>query len=267
MASVKKLFFVVVFAVIYIAPRDAYSHPDTELELPDELLIAGDNFPPYLDRTQEGKGWAWQIASLALEKAGIKSSLNFAPWARIMQSVGQGKGWHAIFPAYYSTARAEKFYYSDPIINTQLGLFKLRRNTHITFDNDFKNLRPYLIGNCRNCSVREDFDNDHTLNVVLTNNLDSGTKMLLRGRIDLLVGNYHVSQQKVKQMLEADRSYGLTIDDVEFMQPIIQEKPLYLAISKKIAGHKAIIDKFNKALAEVKLMPKALEIYQLNEQD
>ena len=233
----------------------------------EKLLIAGDNFPPYLDKTMEGKGWAWQIASLALNKANISHQLEFAPWARIMESTALGKHWHAIFPAYYSKARAEKFIYSDPIIQTQLGLFKLRKNSDIVFDNDFKNLRPYLIGNCRNCAVREDFDNDLSLNVVLTPNLESGIKMLLHERIDVLIGNFHVSQLKIKHMLEQDRSYGLTIEDVEFIQPIIQEKPLYLAISKSVKGHQESIKKFNEALAEVRYSLDATLIYQLNEQD
>ncbi len=231
----------------------------------EKLVIAGDNFPPYLDRTAANYGWAWHIARLALEQSQINHQFEFAPWARVLESAAQGKRWQAVFPAYYSAERAKHFYYSEPVISTQLGLFKLRKNKDIIFNDDFSSLDGYTIGNCRNCAVREDFDASTTIDKVVTNNLESGIRMLLAGRIDLLVGNYHVSQAKIVELLKEDTSYSLTIEDIEFMLPVIQEKPLYLAISKQVKGHKELIKRFNKSLKSVKTQAEVLQIYQLNE--
>lgn len=231
----------------------------------EKLLIAGDNFPPYLDKLAQGNGWAWQIAELALKQAKLEHQFEFAPWARVIASAAQGRHWNAIFPAYYSESRAQSFHYSVPVMQTKLGFFKLKKNSHIQFDGDFEQVKHYRIGNCRNCAVRADFDNNHTLNKVTIANLDAGIQMLFRERIDLLIGNYHVAHVKMESMLKPGNIYGLTIDDVEFIETIIQIKPVYLAVSKKLSGHKALISRFNQALAEVNDLEQVQAIYQLNQ--
>lgn len=243
--------------VILLASLNAYAA--------EKLLIAGDNFPPYLDKSAPGNGWAWQIAELALKQAKIEHQFEFVPWARVMVSTPQLVNWNAAFPAYYSEARAQRFFYSAPVMQTKLGFFKLKKNSHIQFNGHFDDVKHYRIGNCRNCAVRPDFDNDDTLNKVMVASLDAGIQMLFRERIDLLVGNYHVNHVKMEAMLKPGNPYGLTIDDIEFIKPIIQIKPVYLAVSKKLDGHKELVLRFNQALIEVNELAEAQAIYQLNE--
>jgi polar amino acid transport system substrate-binding protein len=231
----------------------------------EKLLIAGDNLPPYLDKFTEGRGWAWQITELALKQAKLDYQFEFIPWARVIVSAPELINWNAAFPAYYSEERAQKFLYSAPIIQTKLGFFKLKKNTHIKFDGSFESVKHYRIGNCRKCAVRADFDNDETLNKVIVNNLDGGIQMLFRERIDLLVGNYHVNSVKMEAMLQPGNPYGLTRGDIEFIEPTIQIKPVYLAVSKKLKGHEKIVFQFNQALTEVNNLPEVQAILQLNE--
>ena len=41
------------------------------------------------------------------------------------------------------------------------------------------------------------------------------------------------------------------VDAIEFLEPRLQEKPLYLAVSRKVKGHKQIVKDFNHGLKQI----------------
>jgi polar amino acid transport system substrate-binding protein len=200
-------------------------------------------FPPLADAALDSNGWFAEICTAALESQGYTVTLSFAPWARALKKAGQGH-YDGLLPTYWTEERAKLFVYSVPIEALRTRFFKRKDRTDIIYTGDLTKMKDYSISVGRGHSVSERFDQaDFLYKYEVVNNV-IGLKMLWNNRVDLLVGDEPVELYHLGRMNEEPELSGIK-DGIIFLDPPLQERVLYMAISRNAADYEQKIKDFN----------------------
>lgn len=175
--------------------------------------------------------------------SGYPVQFKFMPWARAVEKAREGV-YDGYLPEYYSESLQKDFFVSDPFPGGPLGIFK-RKADQISF-RTLSDLKPYTIGVVRGYINTREFDEAAYLHKVVANNDIANFRMLVGKRIDLVVADKFVGTYLLRRDMP-DRE-----GDVEFMGPILEEKNLYLCISKKTINAESKIKAFNEGLKVIK---------------
>ena len=98
----------------------------------DTLKVAGDPWPPFVERTLPGQGLAVLLVTTALERAGYDSEVTIAEWTHIRQGAELGI-FDVLAGVWYSDERNKSLAFSEPYWTNRLKLIK-RTDTLFTFD-------------------------------------------------------------------------------------------------------------------------------------
>lgn len=203
-------------------------------------------FPPLISPALENNGWLWEICSEAFRSQGYTTTLTFVPWARAIKEAQYGQ-YDALLPTYWTQERSQWFHYSSPLEILRTGFFKHKDREDLIFTGDLNTLTDYTIGVGRAYSVSDTFDQAHYLNKhSLTNNVMS-LKMLWEKRLDLIVGDELVELYNVKTISKDPHFSGIQ-EDIVFMEPPLQVRSLYMAISKNTSNSVQKLDDFEQGL-------------------
>jgi ABC-type amino acid transport substrate-binding protein len=217
-----------------------------------KINLATLNWEPYVGKKLKNNGFTSEIIQKAFEKKGYKVEFKFYPWARGMLMTEQGKV-HGIFPAYYNEERKKKFIFSDSFGSGGIGFYK-RKDQNITFVADpvkapekvLRSLKKYRFGIVRGYAYTKEFDAADYLNKDIVSSDETNLKKLFKGRIDLAFIDKYVARYIMH------RNYPHYIDDLEFMNPALDEKQLYICFSKQIKGMEQIVKDFNEGIKMLK---------------
>lgn len=185
-----------------------------------------------------------QISMLVLEHMGYEVNLTFHPWARAKRMTIDGLA-DGVAGIYFTDQRAELLTFTDPVITTEQVLFK-RRDSDIRFDGDLSTLKGYSIGIVRNYTYGDVFDQAGQLNKVASTTPNNNLKMLLSGRVDLIIGSSKAIESLIAQ------NFPQQVDDIISLRPIIYEQHVHFAFSKTLTNHVQLTKQFNHVLLQLR---------------
>ena len=206
------------------------------------VSLATLEWEPYVGEKLRNYGFTSEIVAEAFKRAGYTVEVHFMPWARVLQEVMKGK-YDAAYPAYYSKERAKTYILSNSFAEGPL-VFCKKKGADISYKT-LQDLRPYRIGVVRGYVNTPEFDAADYLRKDIANSDELNLRKLLRGRVDLVVIDKFTAQHILSTVIPEG------VDAIEFLEPHLQEKPLYLAVSRKVKGHQQIVKDFNHGLKQI----------------
>jgi polar amino acid transport system substrate-binding protein len=211
----------------------------------EEVSLTSTNWEPYNGELLPNYGFASEIISEAFKRVGYKVSFTFLPWNRAYKDTIKGK-YDGLFASYYSKKRAEIFAPSDPYISGPLVLCS-RQETEIKFKT-LRDLSSYTIGVVRGYVNTPEFDKADYLKKEEVNSDILNLIKLIRGRVDLIV----IDKYTALYYLKNAPSVQGDLNNVRFLSPPLEEKPLHIMFSKAVSDYKLKLDGFNRGLREIK---------------
>ncbi len=215
---------------------DSVSAENITLATTDWQPYAGENLPNY--------GFTSEIIATAFERRGYTVQFTFLPWKRAMIYVESGR-YDALYSAYYSEERAQIFALSEPYTESIVTLCS-QTGRDITYTT-FRDLIPYRIGVVRGYVNSPEFDAaDYLHKDDVTRDIQNIYK-LLNGRLDLIVVDKYVAIHHIK----TNPTIQATVNDVTFLEPPLDTKPVYIMFSKAVPGYEKTLADFNAGLKAI----------------
>lgn len=206
------------------------------------VSIATLDWSPYVGEDLEGYGFTTEILRVAFERAGYKLKVTFMPWARGLLETESGN-YDAIYPAYYSEERTQNYIYSDAFAEGPIVFYK-RKGDAITYTK-LEDLKPYRIGVVRGFVNTAEFDAADYLQKDVVDRDEQNLQKLVLGRIDLAVVDKFAAQYIFASTFPEGK------DQLEFIEPPLDVKPLYVMFSRKIPNGEELMKAFNTSLKQM----------------
>lgn len=207
------------------------------------VRLATLDWEPYIGQNLKNNGYVGELVREAFLRVGYDVEYTFLPWARVVVSTKQGK-YDGYFPEYYSEDIEEEFIFSDKFKGGPLGFFK-KKGSNITYKK-LIDLKTYKIGVVRGYVNTIEFDQaDYLIKDEATSDLQNITK-LLKNRMDLIVADKFVGLYTLEKELPNENK-----DAIEFLEPSLEEKSLYLCFFKANEKSKELSRVFNQGLEKI----------------
>ncbi len=208
-----------------------------------KIKLSTTDWKPYIGKTMKNNGYVAELVKKAFKNSGYDVDIDFVPWARAVKMAQDNKV-NGYFPEYYSDSLKDNFLVSVPFPGGPLGFF-MRKGEPITFKT-LKDLSSYKIGVVRGYINTAEFDSATYLTKdEATDDLMNFNK-LVKKRIDLVVCDKFVGLFILGQDLPAHK------DSIVFMNPPLEEKKLYICISKKDPKAEILMKAFNAGYQKMK---------------
>jgi polar amino acid transport system substrate-binding protein len=208
----------------------------------NELKLATLEWEPYI-YSHSDQGYVAQLVRMAFSDSDYDVELSFFPWARAVR-VAKNSDVAGYFPEYYSKKVAENFYFSEPFLAAPLVLFK-RKNDIIKYSN-LRDLEPYTIAVVRGYVNTVEFDEATYLKKEITTRDLQSFKMLMQGRVDLVVADKYVGYHLISKYMPESLAF------IDIIEPPLELKELYLCISKQHPNALGILEAFNNGLLKMR---------------
>ncbi|MDJ0784104.1 MAG: transporter substrate-binding domain-containing protein [Desulfosarcinaceae bacterium] len=222
---------------------------------------------PYVGLEMPQKGISAAIVRMAFEKAGYAVEIEFHNWDQSLEMAKAGEA-DGLFPTYHTEEREAYFLYSEPFGNSYLGLCKERpvhafspggieydkkkkyRRELIQYKTDpridqtqaLRDLQQYKFGVGRGYANTPEFDAADFLTKIEVANDEENILQLLQGEVELIVIDKYVAKNIIA------KKFPWRSGDVEFMDPPLAIKALYLTVSKKTDRAQEKVREFNAGL-------------------
>ena len=203
------------------------------------LTLGTLNWEPYVGEKLENDGFISEIVRESFRRAGIQIKIRYMPWARVIKELEKGSI-DAAYPAYFSKERSKKFGVSKPFASSRLGFYK-KKNIEVPYKK-LEDLKSYRIGVVRGYLNSKEFDDAKYLKKDAVNSDLANLRKLLKGRLDLVVIDESTSKFLIKT------NFPAKLNELEFLEPPLEEKPLYLLFSKKHSNFQKLLAGFNHGL-------------------
>jgi len=209
----------------------------------DKIILATLDWEPYIGRQMKNQGYLAVLVRQAFELSDIDVEIQFHQWSRVIGLAKKGRV-DGYFPEYYAHSITSYARFSDPIPAGPLGLFS-RNELKIKFTT-LEDLRGYRIGIVKGYVNSREFDRTNFLDKHPVKDDLSNLRLLLAGRVDLMVADKYVGFHLLK------RHMAKKMADIKFLPTILEQKDIFVCISTK--GHRAhiFLDTFNKGLRQMK---------------
>lgn len=217
----------------------------TGLAQAETIKLTSCEWPPYASRSLLNQGFTSEIIAEAFKRVGYETQFRFLPWKRAMLECDRGH-YHALYSAYYSRQRAEKYALSQPYAQSPL-VFCARKDADIEYQGLY-DLIPYRIGVVMGYVNTPEFDNADYLTKDEARDEVQNLLKLLNGRVDLIVIDKYVA---IRMLKTHPRLQGKR-DQVRFLEPALAMKPLYVMFSRAVPGYEQRVADFNQGLEKVK---------------
>jgi ABC-type amino acid transport substrate-binding protein len=216
------------------------------------VRLATLEWEPYIGTRMPQQGYTAQLIRAAFAEQGMEVKIEFYPWARALHLARTGAV-DGLMPEYYDAAREAEFVYSDPFPGGPLVLYK-RKGDPVAFafdpgrqpDAAFRALKDKRFGVVRGYLNTAAFDAAGYLVKEEANDDATNLRKLVYGRIDLAVIDRRVAEHVIRT------DYPDYAAKVEPMAPALDEKPLYIAFSKKAPRMREALAAFNRGLAAMR---------------
>ncbi|MBF0449537.1 MAG: transporter substrate-binding domain-containing protein [Candidatus Magnetomorum sp.] len=215
------------------------------------VTLATLEWEPYIGPNMKNNGYVHEIVEGALKRSNITVDIRFLPWARAVNTVQTGKR-DGLFPEYYDEGRLADFVFSDSFPGGPVGLYK-RKDNKVAYPVDpqknqtaaLEGLKQFKFGVVRDYVNTKEFDEAAFLKKEEVNSDETNLKKLFKGRIDFIFIDKYVAKHIIVT------KYPHFLGDLEFMEPPLEVKPLYIAFSKKAPEYESKLKAFNSGLKQL----------------
>ncbi len=207
---------------------------------------------PYIGQELNGKGYVYELVAEAFKRSGYKAEIRFYPWVRAVKLVELGQR-DGVFPEYYGKESLKTSVFSDPFPGGPVGFYK-RKDLNVKYSGDPQQeqlnvlfaLRKYRFGVVRGYLNTEVFDAADFLKKDIAKTDEFNLKKLEAKRIHFIFIDKFVAQYLIKTKFPDFEK------KLEFMEPPLENKPLYIGFSKQAADYKQKLKAFNQGLKIIK---------------
>ena len=209
----------------------------------EKIVLTTLDWEPYIGQSMKQNGYVAVLVKEAFRRGGYNAEFKFYSWTRTVGLAKAGKV-DGYFPEYYNEAAKSYSKFSIPFPGGPIGFFKLKKNK-IRYKT-LKDLKPYKIGVVRGYVNTKEFDSASYLKKEPVKDELTNFKKLVAGRIDLLVADKFVGLELIKKHMPEKAA------QIEFISKTLEEKDLYVCISKKGRDSDKIVKAFNSGLKKMK---------------
>lgn len=206
------------------------------------LSIVATEFPPYTTEERADGGPAAAITRAALARGGLDMRLEFRPWSRLLVELQRGL-WDGVIGVWHSPQRESFLAFPQPLgIANRIGFMARVASPHEV--KDLSRLGGLRIGVVRGYANPPVFERAA---LRLDEALDDlgNLRKLLAGRIDLALVDKGVAAHLLRKQLKSEARA------LVWLEPAVDELPLYAAFARSRAGHEARLAAFNKGMSEL----------------
>jgi len=206
------------------------------------VRMVATEFPPYTGAKLPEGGVATAITRAAWAAAGHDMVLEFRPWARAVAEFQQGEH-DGVIAAWLSPERLQTMNFPRDLgITNRIGF--MARVGHPHKVDDLGTLKGLRIGTVRGYANPERFERAR-LPVELAMDDLNNLRKLAAGRVDLALIDKGVAFFLLQTQL------GELAPALSWCEPAVAEVPLYTALSKGRPHSPALLEAFNKGMAEI----------------
>ncbi|MBI9074423.1 MAG: transporter substrate-binding domain-containing protein [Desulfatibacillum sp.] len=200
-------------------------------------------WPPYISQNIDSPGYLAEVVKGAFSEVGYSNAnFIFLEWTEAVRLAQAGKA-DASFPEYFSTDREKDFEFSDAMPGGALALAKLK-GSNVTYTGQVQDLKPYKLGVVAGYINTEAIDSADFITKVESEDDSVNLKNLIAKKVDVIV-----IDRLVADMLLQGTFFSRFADKVDFLEPILEVKPLFLAFSKNSPNMPGVKEDFNKGLS------------------
>jgi len=236
------------------------------LAQPKKITLATLEWEPYIGSKMPRHGLTAEIVVEAFKRVGYSVDIKFHSWSEALK-LGESGQVEGIFPAYRSQSREADFVFSEPFAESPLGFYKKsaavagpnisqlkRAEENIEFPEDpridqaavLRMMKQYKFGVVKGYVNTPEFDEATYLEKVVAASDEENLRNLINGVVDLIFIDRYVAKNIIV------KKFPWHLQDYEFMHPALDNKPLYVGFSKKVAGHSKMLEDFNRGLRLVR---------------
>ncbi|MFM8454811.1 MAG: substrate-binding periplasmic protein [Gammaproteobacteria bacterium] len=221
----------------------------------EKVVLTTLDWPPYIGQNVDGKnrkGYVYDVVKEAFKRAGYELDIKFFPWARTVEEAKNGNA-DGYFPEYEVHELWAAL--SDSFPGGPVGLYK-RKDLNIKYEVDPKgdnqtkaleSLKKYTFGIVKGYTNTTAFDNASFLKKEEAASDEVNLKKLYGKRIDFVFIDKFVAKS-----ITAGPEFKGYDAVLEFMEPSLEDKPLYINFSKKAKDHEKKLNDFNASLKAMK---------------
>ncbi len=220
----------------------------------EKVVFACNHFPPLkIEKSPEKPGSDVEILREVFKDMNINFSYKFLPWKRALMLASNGE-FDGLCSCSYTKKREEKFYYSDMIAESSIGIFTKSKKVKISNIGDLKGL---TVGVVRGYNLESELKKRKIKSLGLSSDFNL-IQVLNRNRVDVI----YSYKSPIKYILK-DKKYKN-----EFFYHELRVSPYFTCFSKTRKDSENLLNRFNKSLKEIKekgTYQKILTKYAINE--
>ena len=207
------------------------------------VSMTSDPWPPFADPSHPHGGLSVEIARAAFKTQGYTVTMDFLPWARVLEMARRGD-YDVIVGGWMREDRREIFLYSDPFVVNEIRFIK-RVGDPFQY-RGIESLEGLRIGVVRSYSYADDLAKYPELVLDPTSDFITNVRKLVAGRVDITLEDEIVAKNTLT-VLAPD-----LVSKIEFTGPPYSSEPLHILSSRENPRHQEIIEAFNKGLGVIK---------------
>ena len=215
------------------------------------VRLASLAWEPYVGPDLKNYGYVAEIVTEAFKRSGYSTEIIFYPWARAVNTSEFGVT-DGVFPEYYDDSRKQKFVYSAPFPDGPVGLYK-RKDTVVSYRVDprvnqidaLRELKDYRFGIVRGYINTTEFDAADFLHKEEVSSDELNINKLYKRRIHFMFIDKFVAGYLIHKKFPQYES------ELEFMEPPLEHKLLFIAFSRQAEGYEDKLAAFNAGLAKI----------------
>ncbi|WP_168215648.1 substrate-binding periplasmic protein [Marinobacter confluentis] len=203
------------------------------------MRLVTEEWPGLIDNNPSGpEGVLWELTRSTLEDMGYSVELEFMPWKRALQLVRLGQR-DGIIGIGFNRERAEIYRFPDHPLLLSRTVVVSPAGSGFDFQG-IESLSGLQVGVSPGYSYSQEIRESTNFDKVDMPSIQAGLGMLLLGRIDVMLANYHAA---VSQAVELNIT-----DQIEYSDKAISSGPVYLAFRPEM--DQSVIDEFSRKLPQ-----------------
>lgn len=214
--------------------------------------LTNGEWPPYLSQHLNDNGFASAVVSESFKAVGVDVNYGFYPWKRAYHYAKEGKGqdetvWNGSVVWFYSSERADHFYYSEPVIVDDGVLYYLKSRP--VKWKTVEDLRGLVLGGTAHTLYEkfEKAEKAYILRIDRAGNYEALFDRLLAGRIDAIP---HV--KTVADYFLHTRYSSQVRDKITYSPTVFDKRIYHLILNKKVPDNERYLTLFNEGLKRIK---------------
>lgn len=206
------------------------------------VKLMANTSPPYADQQLPEQGLALELVKHVFARTDYTPDIVIESWARALEGAEIGV-YEGLATAWYTPERNKELLFSEPYLNSELIILKLRTNPRTQGNyTSLEQLAGGLLGVRVDYAYGIDFGAVENLKLVEENHLIQNLLNLLNGSVDFVIGDQRTVVMQLNEYL-ADQTARFEVLDIE-----LPGRARHVAINRSFPDHEKIIAAFNAGL-------------------